>query len=109
MIAKSGDGFSEKIMLEQRVERDDFSTRSHPALGSRQHDAVDDRAPVAGRGGEDEGVPDGVLESQPAPDVEIKPAGKKKAPKGGKNKGEGGKGRRPRMDNGAAAPAGRGG
>jgi hypothetical protein len=32
MIRKSGYRFSEKIMLKQRIERDDDSKKSHPAL-----------------------------------------------------------------------------
>jgi hypothetical protein len=33
MIRKSGNRFSEKIMLNKKIERDDNSKRSHPALG----------------------------------------------------------------------------
>src|SRR5260221_964555 len=33
MIRKSGYRFSEKIMLKQKIERDDDSKKSHPALG----------------------------------------------------------------------------
>jgi len=32
MIRKSGYRFSEKIMLKQKIERDDDSKKSHPAL-----------------------------------------------------------------------------
>jgi hypothetical protein len=32
MIRKSGDRFSEKIMLNKKIERDDDSKKSHPAL-----------------------------------------------------------------------------
>ena len=32
MIRKSGHRFSEKIMLKQKIERDDDSKKSHPAL-----------------------------------------------------------------------------
>ena len=32
MIRKSGNRFSEKLMLKQKIERDDDSTKSHPAL-----------------------------------------------------------------------------
>jgi hypothetical protein len=32
MIRKSGYRFSEKIMLKQKMERDDDSKKSHPAL-----------------------------------------------------------------------------
>jgi hypothetical protein len=34
MIPKSGNRFSEKIMLKQRLERDADSTQSHPALAA---------------------------------------------------------------------------
>ena len=49
MIRKSGYRFSEKIMLKQRIERDDDSKKSHPALDfsseadsglSHPHDAL---------------------------------------------------------------------
>ena len=33
MIRKSGYRFFEKIMLKQKIERDDDSKKSHPALG----------------------------------------------------------------------------
>jgi hypothetical protein len=33
MIRKSGYRFSEKIVLKQKLERDDDSKKSHPALG----------------------------------------------------------------------------
>ncbi|MFL5145396.1 MAG: hypothetical protein ACJ8DP_18945, partial [Microvirga sp.] len=35
LIPKSGNRFSEKIMLKKEVERDDDSTRSHRALAGR--------------------------------------------------------------------------
>jgi hypothetical protein len=39
MIPKSGNRFSEKIMLKQRTRRDDDSKKSHPALdGQREGD-----------------------------------------------------------------------
>src|SRR6267142_6265824 len=36
MIRKSGYRFSEKIMLKQKIERDDDSKKSHPALECRR-------------------------------------------------------------------------
>src|SRR5215475_2303283 len=39
MIRKSGYRFSEKIMLQQKLERDDDSKKSHPAPGNQSVDA----------------------------------------------------------------------
>jgi hypothetical protein len=36
MIPKSVQRFSEKIMLKKKLERDDDSTKSHPALGAHR-------------------------------------------------------------------------
>jgi hypothetical protein len=33
MVRKSRNRFSEKIMLKQKIERDDYSKKSHPGLG----------------------------------------------------------------------------
>jgi len=40
MIPKSGYRFSEKIMLQQKIERDDDSRKSHPALAAIMRDVA---------------------------------------------------------------------
>jgi len=37
MIAKSGNRFSEKIMLQQELDQDDDSTQRHPDPSQSQH------------------------------------------------------------------------
>jgi hypothetical protein len=49
MIRKSGHRFSEKIMLKQKMERDDDSKKSHPALGSDVQSSRPHLPPSAGQ------------------------------------------------------------